>query len=146
MSDRSRTSAVVRRVLPARPEIVYDEWLDPEALLDFMCPLPARATKIECDPRVGGRLLIVMSEGSNDHEIRGEFVELDRPNRLRFTWSHEGVTDSLVTIRLEPHGRDQTLMTIDHSRLPEAEVPDHASGWTEIAAQLTRRLGSSERR
>lgn len=131
---------MVRRVLPAPPEIVYDEWLDKTALLDFMCPSPARATKVECDPQVGGKLLIVMSEGGNDVEIRGEYVELDRPNRLRFTWSHHGVTDSLVTISLEPQGRDRTLMTIDHSQLPVDGVPDHEKGWAQIVEHLSRRL------
>jgi uncharacterized protein YndB with AHSA1/START domain len=47
-------TAVVRRVMPATPEVVYDEWLDPDALADWMCPRPAVPTAIVCEPRVGG--------------------------------------------------------------------------------------------
>jgi hypothetical protein len=34
-------AAVVRRLLPAPPEVVDDGWLDPAALADWMCPRPA---------------------------------------------------------------------------------------------------------
>src|SRR6266852_1609835 len=43
MTDVPAATAVVRRLLPAAPELVYDEWLDPEALREWMCPRPARA-------------------------------------------------------------------------------------------------------
>ena len=38
--DRAIT---VRRVLPAPPAVVYDEWLDPVGMVEWMCPRPARA-------------------------------------------------------------------------------------------------------
>src|SRR5215813_5682208 len=37
MADTPAPTAVVRRVLPAAPDVVYDEWLDPDALADWMC-------------------------------------------------------------------------------------------------------------
>jgi uncharacterized protein YndB with AHSA1/START domain len=32
---------VVRRVLPAPPHVVFDEWLDPVGMTEWMCPRPA---------------------------------------------------------------------------------------------------------
>src|SRR5262249_48034895 len=52
MSDSSPV-VVVRRTLPAPPDAVYDEWLDPEALTEWMCPRPARCLAVTLDPRVG---------------------------------------------------------------------------------------------
>ncbi|MGZ6545617.1 MAG: SRPBCC family protein [Actinomycetota bacterium] len=99
--------AVVTRVMPARPEVVYDEWLDQAALAEFMCPSPdTRATTIACDPRIGGKLTIVMGDPAGDVHITGEYVALERPRRLSFTWRHEGGVDSVVTITFEPHGED----------------------------------------
>jgi Activator of Hsp90 ATPase homolog 1-like protein len=60
--ERAVTAAVVRRVLPAPPEDVYDEWLDPDALREWMCPRPAYATTVECDPRVGGELRLEIDD------------------------------------------------------------------------------------
>ncbi len=133
--------AVVTRVMPAPPEAVYDEWLDQTALAEFMCPSPdTRATTIACDPRIGGKLIIVMGDPAGDVHITGEYVVLDRPRRLSFTWRHAGGVDSVVTITFEPHGEDQTLMTISHVQLPPHLVPGHEAGWTSIAQHLETRL------
>jgi uncharacterized protein YndB with AHSA1/START domain len=35
---RADRVVVVRRVLPAAPDIVYDEWLDPVGMIEWMCP------------------------------------------------------------------------------------------------------------
>ena len=106
-----------------------------------MCPLPARASRVECEPRIGGRFLIEMADGDRVTLLTGEYLELDRPRRLRFTWksdSHGGF-DSVVTISLEPTGRDETLMTIDHA-LPPDLVHDHEQGWKTIAERLALKL------
>jgi uncharacterized protein YndB with AHSA1/START domain len=71
MPERQRLAAIVQRVLPSPPEIVFDAWLDAEALAEFMCPDPGKATLVECDPRVGGRLRILMSLGGGKLLARG---------------------------------------------------------------------------
>jgi uncharacterized protein YndB with AHSA1/START domain len=145
LSGRPLSSAVVQRVIPASPEVVYDAWLDIEALAEFMCPAPARATDIQCEPWVEGRLRIVMVDGQTVIKVAGEYLELDRPRRLKFTWrsDHHGGFESVVTVSLEPHGRAETLMTIDHA-LPPQLVGDHQHGWHLIAEVLARRLQALE--
>jgi uncharacterized protein YndB with AHSA1/START domain len=44
----------VQRVMPALPEVVLDQWLDPESLAEWMCPRPARVVAITIEPHVGG--------------------------------------------------------------------------------------------
>jgi uncharacterized protein YndB with AHSA1/START domain len=140
----SETTAQVRRLLPAPPEVVYDEWLDPVALADWMCPRPARCRGIESDPRVGGRLRIDIEEEGAEFYVTGEYLVLDRPGRLSFTWScstwpHSGHS-SVVTVLLEPREAGQTLMTIWHTLLPPGLADQHARGWEAIAAQLAASL------
>ena len=130
----------VRRVLPARPDVVYDEWLDPVGMLEWMCPRPARAVKISLEPSVGGPLRIDIEDSGFSLYVSGTFVELDRPRRLRFTWSCSDWADpsvqSLVTVTLEDHGADETMMTIEHEQLPPEQVDSHQRGWGTIAVQL----------
>jgi uncharacterized protein YndB with AHSA1/START domain len=130
----------VRRVLPAPPDIVYDEWLDPVGMLEWMCPRPAKAVKISLEPAVGGLLRIDIEDRGFSLYVSGMFTELDRPRRLRFTWSCSAWADpsvqSLVTVTLEDHGAGETMMTIEHEQLPPEEVDGHRHGWGTIAVQL----------
>jgi uncharacterized protein YndB with AHSA1/START domain len=131
---------MVRRVLPAPPDIVYDEWLDPVGMLEWMCPRPARAVKISLEPSVGGSLRIDIEDSGASLYVTATFVELDRPRRLRFTWSCSAWADpsvqSLVTVTLADHGADETMMTIEHEQLPPEQVDGHRHGWETIAVQL----------
>jgi uncharacterized protein YndB with AHSA1/START domain len=142
VSGPQPASAAVSRVLPASPEVVYAEWLDADALAEFICPYPAVAGTIECDPRVGGKLRIEMVDPGGVVHVTGEYLALDPPRLLRFTWNSDfgGGFDSIVSVTLEPHGHGQTLMTIEHTRLPREWRDDHESGWARIAGQLERRL------
>jgi uncharacterized protein YndB with AHSA1/START domain len=144
VTERAQGSALVRRVLPAPPEIVYDEWLDAEALAEFITPAPARSGVVEVDPRIGGGFRIDMVDASTTVHISGEYLDLERPNLLRFTWRSDlgGGFDSVVTVSLTPHGEGETLMTIEHAMLPPDWRDDHERGWGRIAQQLEAAVGA----
>ena len=140
MTDLAPSTAVVQRVLPATPEVVFNEWVDAEAFADWMCPRPARATNIELDARVGGRVRIDIDENGVSFHVVGTYLVLDRPSRLQFTWSCSTWADpdleTVVTVTFEPHDGTDTLMTIHHALLPPDLVSNHEQGWSAIAAQL----------
>ncbi|MGP4055935.1 SRPBCC family protein [Mycobacterium sp. 4D054] len=130
----------VRRVMPAEPEVVFDEWLDPVALVDWMCPRPSRCVAVTVEPHVGGRVRFDVDDSGRSVLITGQFLEIDRPNRLRFTWTHSGWADptatSIVDVAFEPHGDGATLMSVEHSLLPPEAFSDHDSGWALTVEQL----------
>jgi uncharacterized protein YndB with AHSA1/START domain len=132
--------AVVRRVLPAPPHVVFDEWLDPAGMTEWMCPRPARVVKIVLEPSVGGSLRIDIEDSGSSLYVTGQFIELDRPRRLRFSWSCSDWPDpsvqSEVTVILADHGAGETLMTIEHRQLPPGQADPHQRGWAAIAVQL----------
>lgn len=146
MSDTSPV-VVVRRTLPAPPDVVYDEWLDPEALTEWMCPSPARCLGVALDPRVGGQLRIDIEDDGEEFFVSGTFLALDRPRLLRFTWScsiwPDPHTATTVSVHLDLHGDGNTLMTIRHAMLPPDVRDRHEHGWTKIADQLADELAAS---
>src|SRR2546430_16550012 len=91
------TELVVRRVIPIRRERVFDAWLDPRRLALFMRPGSATRTTAEVDPRVGGRFRIVMEHAGGPVEHTGEYLLIDRPSRLSFTWLSP-VTEGIITV------------------------------------------------
>ncbi|MBW2463934.1 MAG: SRPBCC domain-containing protein, partial [Deltaproteobacteria bacterium] len=51
----SEFELTVTRTIPAPKKAVFEAWLDPNALMKFMCPAEAvTCPKAEVDARVGG--------------------------------------------------------------------------------------------
>jgi uncharacterized protein YndB with AHSA1/START domain len=139
MSDqRTLTSAIVERILPAPPEEVFDAWLDETALAAFICPAPGCATEISVDPKIGGSFRFLMTFPDHEIEVTGDYLALDRPERISFTWrcSDTGDVESIVTVVFKAHPEGQTLMTITHSRQPVELVEKHRAGWQSVTEQL----------
>jgi len=127
-------TARVERVLHASPAEAYAAWVDPAVLATFIAP-QGTAT-VDVDPRVGGRLRIVMTFPDRTTEIEGEYLVLDPPHRLGFSWHPlRAGFQSVVTVTFEPHA-DGTRMTITHTRLPGEWLQSYDRGWGLIAGQL----------
>jgi uncharacterized protein YndB with AHSA1/START domain len=129
---------LVEKLVPAPPRVVFEAWLDAEALRRFMCPAPGSSvSRVECDPRVGGKFLIMMNVGGQDLPHRGEYLEIERYTRLVFTWrsAHAG-EGSRVTLQFAERAGGQTQITLEHVGLPDAEVrARHHEGWSNILAE-----------
>ncbi|MBS1694831.1 MAG: SRPBCC domain-containing protein [Actinobacteria bacterium] len=136
----------VERVMPAAPAVVFDEWLDPESLMEWMCPRPARCVTVTIEPRVGGAVRFDVDDSGTSVLITGQFLQIDRPHLLRFTWTSSDWPDptsvSVVNVAFAPVGDEQTLMSIEHSLLPTKEFDNYDNGWTLTAEQLASALAS----
>ena len=135
----------VQRVMPATPDLVFDEWLDPESLQEWMCPRPVRVLDVTVEPHVGGVVRIDVDDSGTRVLISGQFLTIDRPSLLRFTWANSNwpdpTSESVVNVSFEPVGDDETLMSIEHSLLPPEEFESFDSGWTLTVEQLASVLG-----
>jgi len=139
MND-STTTVFVERVVPASPQKVFEAWLDPEALRRFMFPAPgASVSRAECDPRVGGKFLIVMNVGGHEMAHRGEYLEIKRYTRMVFTWNspHAG-EGSRVTLHFAESEGGETKLTLEHEGLADADArARHYGGWSHILDALS---------
>jgi uncharacterized protein YndB with AHSA1/START domain len=76
----------------------------------------------------------------NKTPVRGEFVEVDPPRRVVFTWGVPGRDllppgSTTVEIVLTPDG-GQTLVELFHRDLPAEERPGHLEGWLRMLDRL----------
>ena len=114
---------------------VFDAWLDPVLLSRFILPAPDMPNpEVENDPRVGGRFTIVMHVGDERLPHCGEYLVIDRPHRLKFSWeSAYSTDDSEVTLEFRELDPNSTEVKITHRRfLHEEARSDHEGGWTRI--------------
>jgi uncharacterized protein YndB with AHSA1/START domain len=77
---------------------------------------------------------------TGEHVARGEYLELDPPHRVVFTWGWEGGDavppgSSTVEITLTEQAGG-TLVRLEHRDLPEAERASHGHGWDHYLERL----------
>jgi uncharacterized protein YndB with AHSA1/START domain len=130
-------AVVVRRVIAASAEDLFDAWLDPEALAIWMRPGPVQSAVATVEPRVGGSYEITMQGQSGPIVHKGVYQQIDRPKRLAFTWASKGtdMRDTLVTVDFVPRS-GQTEVIVTHEQLPAAAMSSHSVGWTSGLAHL----------
>lgn len=145
MSTRTPVVLRVTRRFAASAERVFDAWLDPDKARRFLFATPAgEMVTVEIDARVGGSFYVVERRDGEDAEHYGEYLEIDRPRRLVFTFANEkGARDGdRISIDIVPQESGCEL-TLTHEMSPEwAEWADQTrQGWTDIVQGLAAALG-----
>jgi uncharacterized protein YndB with AHSA1/START domain len=126
------TTALTHEVLvDAEPETVFAFFTDPDKMIQW------KGRHAELDPRPGG---VYRVDVTGEHVARGEYVELDPPHRVVFTWGWEGGDavppgSSTVEITLTEQAGG-TLVRLEHRDLPEAERAQHGHGWDHYLERL----------
>ena len=137
MQATTDTTVVQREIaIAASPETVWEFLVDEEKATRWM------GETTSFDVRPGGVYRVGVIPG---HTASGEFVELDPPRRLVFTWGWEPGPDgenpvtpgsSTIEIDLVPD-RDGTMLRFVHRGLPSTESAEsHAHGWDHYLERL----------
>ena len=137
------TSLTLVRRVAARPSIVFDALIKPEGIACWWGPDAGPVLAAETDLRVGGRYRVrFRTLDGSEHESRGEYREIVKPERLAFSWRWvEGGGDpgeSLVEIDLRVISVG-TELTLTHSRLHDDDsARGHEQGWSGALDKLQR--------
>jgi uncharacterized protein YndB with AHSA1/START domain len=138
-AGKIRTPTVtVRREIDASAEELFDAWLDPDAMAQWMRPNGIESTTAVVDARVGGAYEITMGHRSGPLFTWGIYQEIDRPRRLVFTWSARGALEppSLVTVEFKRRGR-LTEVIVTHEQLPgHDQIAPVNAGWSQAIERL----------
>ena len=126
--------------IAARPETVFAYFTDPIRYAQWM------GSHATLEPVPGGTYRVDMRDGV---QAAGEFVEIDPPRRLVFTWgwTHDhavapGSTRVVVTLEEEDGG---TRVVLRHHDLPRDEQTEHhRKGWELYLARLSVRASGGE--
>jgi uncharacterized protein YndB with AHSA1/START domain len=129
--------------LPAACDEVFDMWLNPESLTLWMRPGNAPVIYVETNPIVGGTFRFdTQTEDGSIFTHSGEYLEVNRPHKLRFTWNSSvlGENTSQVTVEFYEQAGN-CLMVILHDLPPdEAIFADHTKGWAGVMDLLAQHL------
>lgn len=132
----------VTRRFNAGAERVFDAWLDPAHVGEWLFATPGgKMTRIEIDARVGGRFVIIERRGDVDACHQGEYLVIDRPRRLVFTFGDHFFSDpGHVQVEITPLPTGGCELTLTHEMPAKfAEYKNRTQeGWTLILGGLER--------
>ena len=129
----------LNKTIHAPIETVFDAWLDPKLLARFISPAPGMPEpKVENNPQEGGKFVIIMEVGDDKIPHSGEYLEVNRPERLVFTWASPcSIDDSTVTLEFSAIDQSTTEIKLTHIRFIDEETrSDHEGGWSNILDKL----------
>src|SRR5690242_13645343 len=111
----------IRRNMPAPREVVYQAWIEPQGIREWMCPGDALSAEAVLDVRVGGSYRIVMKSKERDYVHTGVYQVVEPNAKLVFTWTQEGnEVTTLVTVEFLPRG-DESELVLTHERFAKAD-------------------------
>jgi uncharacterized protein YndB with AHSA1/START domain len=136
----------IERTFDAPAEDVFDAWTSVEVIKRWFRPAEGwQEPSAEVDLRVGGRIRVVMRDPSGAPvEASGEYTEIDRPNRLAFTWTFDDDPTNEQMIELEFTEREGvTTVVFVNSNISEEERRDQQyDGWSTCFDEMGRVLAS----
>jgi uncharacterized protein YndB with AHSA1/START domain len=141
----------MERLFDAPPERIFAAWTDPVVLRRWWAAEPGWTTpEATTDVRVGGSYRLSMQDTRGKvRSVAGEYLEVDPPRRLVYTWAWEAHADAeqpgeptIVTVEFVPEG-SSTRVVLEQRRFPEAsQKAMHEHGWRGCLDSLERALSA----
>ncbi|HYN64260.1 MAG TPA: SRPBCC family protein [Candidatus Limnocylindrales bacterium] len=133
-SNKEDSSATVRvsHRFSASPERVFNAWLDPATASRWLFATPSGLNvRAEIDARVGGRFTIVDRREGEDIEHTGEYLEIDRPRRLVFSFAVPKYSQQFtrVCIDIVPVDGGGCELTLTHEGVLQDYLARTRDGW-----------------
>ncbi len=136
----------MERTFDAPAQRVFDAWTSPEVLRRWWhAEHDWETTLAEVDLRVGGAVRIVMRDPEKDVEYGGggQYLEIDPPRRLVFTWYWDGNdTRQVIEVDFEEADGATTVRFTHRDLWDEEAVRDHEDGWSNCFDNLDGALAS----
>jgi uncharacterized protein YndB with AHSA1/START domain len=128
--------------IDAPADAVWDALTDPAQLASWWgSPDTYRTFNWQVDLQPGGKWTSDSAriDGSQAGNVHGEYLEVDKPRLLVFTWkaSWDGFAETLIRCELTPTSSG-TRVTIRHSGFAERVVSGagHSEGWKRVLGWL----------
>jgi uncharacterized protein YndB with AHSA1/START domain len=132
----------------APPDRVFQALVDPKQVVQWWGQTGVyRCTKFHADLRAGGKWSSAGVDGEGrTFEVSGEYLEVDPPRLLVYTWVASWTGEVKTTVRWELEATSQgTLVRICHSGFAaHPEVAQSYRGWPRMLGWLQAFLQSGE--
>ncbi len=134
---------IVERFLDADCETVFAAWTNPVLIARWFFVDPSWRAEVENELRVGGSYRLTMHTADGErHVMHGEYLEIERPRRVAFTWSSHVASNTRVVVELEPKGNGTQLRLTHYLPSSDEVRKAHEHGWMGCLGNLEHLLDS----
>ncbi len=132
MSKFSTTKLVVVCQFSTSTDKLFQAWIDPEIMKKWFFTTEPTNKLTENDARLGGTWKVIDEREGNTYEALGEYIEMNTPNRLVFSFKMPQFSNTEDRITIEFKSLQQgSEMTFTQ----EIIVP-HEAGWGDVEISL----------
>jgi uncharacterized protein YndB with AHSA1/START domain len=149
MTDTATREFTIVREFAARPEVVFDAWVDTDQASQWMSPegFAMLRDRMYGEARPGGSYGGVMvSPDGEEFTTSGVYQEVSRPDRIVFSWGDptDAETVSVCTVTFVESSPGTTTMSF-HLLAPGPLSPDDGAkgGWGSCFDKLETLVGAS---
>jgi uncharacterized protein YndB with AHSA1/START domain len=146
VSDTTGRTVRIERTFSAAAEEVFDAWTHPEVMRRWFHVEPDWETPVaEVDLRVGGAVRVVMRRpDGTEHGARGEYTEIDRPNRLAMIWTFDldPANRQLIELSFSEDAGATTVLMVNTGISTDERRENQDRGWNGCLDQLERALAA----
>jgi uncharacterized protein YndB with AHSA1/START domain len=139
VTEKSDTSVVVTHRYVAPSQRVFDAFLEVQVARRFLfATTTGEMITAEIDPRVGGHFTFVERRPDmGDVRHVGEYLEIDRPRRLVFTFGVPQFDPGMTTVAIEIRpGGEGCILTLTNDGVPPDFAERNHEGWSRILGGL----------
>ena len=134
-------TVTLNKSINAPVEVVFDAWLNPKTMASFMMPMEGMPEpEVKINAIVDGSFSIIMEVEGNKLPHSGKYIEIERSNKLVFTWiSPFSPNDSIVSLLFTKIDDTTTNIELTHTKFEDEESrKNHEGGWTGILNTLSK--------
>ena len=147
MEKNNASSLKIVRKFKASSEVIFDILTNPESMWVWWTEM----TTFDIDLKVGGRWTILRKEGDAIYIALGEYLEVDKPNRVKYSYAMPQYSVNVDTISLDIVADSETSCTLTFEQvgkdiateldeLEEGKLSGSEIGWNQAFDLIARSL------
>ena len=133
------TTAALEFALPCSPEAAFAAWTEGDRVLQWWGEDGVyRTTGWSADLRPAGAWRADFEGHGETFHAEGEYLEVERPGRLVFTWrpSWDPVSEMTLALRFTAESGGTRLLVEQTGLASDADVADSVEAWRQIVGWL----------
>ena len=146
-ADKGAPRLTLKQTFSASPDQVFNAWTDLALARQWLFTSPhSEHSHHQLDPHPGGHWTIKERRDNTDYTATGEYLAVERPHRLVFTFAMPQFSPNSdrITLTVEPNGDGSTMTLVQEGediaaelrRLAEGTLGDSEVGWINMFNNL----------